>query len=118
MVKSNPDIDAYIAAAPEEARDPLQKIRALARAACPDAEEVISYKLPAFKQGKVFFYFAAFKAHIGIYPPLPRDHALVAKLDPYAGPKGNLQFKYADGIPLDLIASVIKALHQSYAIAK
>ena len=118
MVKRNTEIDAYFAAAAPEAQAALHKIREMAEVACPDAEEVISYKLPAFKQGKVFLYIAAFKHHIGIYPPLPKDHPLVKALKPYAGPKGNLQFKYSEIMPFDLIARVIKALHQAYAVKK
>jgi uncharacterized protein YdhG (YjbR/CyaY superfamily) len=111
-------IDDYIAAAPPNAQPILEKLRSLAIEICPAAEETISYKLPAFRQGKVFFYFAAFKHHIGIYPPVNEPAILVKKLQPYRGPKGNLQFQYKDGMPYDLIAAVIKALHASYAVTK
>ncbi len=111
-------IDDYIASAPENARPILAKLRKLAAELCPDAVETISYKLPAFRQGKVFFHFAAFKNHIGIYPPVKEPASLVKQLAPYRGPKGNLQFQYEAGIPYDLIEGVIKALHKSYAVTK
>lgn len=111
-------IDGYIAAAPEEARSILAKLRQMAAELYPDAEEAISYGLPAFRQGKVFFYFAAFKNHIGIYPPVNAPADLVKQLGPFRGPKGNLQFQYKDGMPYDLIERVIKALHKAYAITK
>jgi uncharacterized protein YdhG (YjbR/CyaY superfamily) len=111
-------IEDLIAAAPAQGQAHLRAIRALARRLCPAAEEVISYKLPALKQGRVFFYYAAFKGHIGIYPPLREDDVLLARLAPYRGPKGNLSFKYKDGVPIDLIAEVIKALEKAYATPK
>ncbi len=111
-------VDNYIASAPENARPTLTKIRKLVAQLCPDAEETISYKLPAFRQGRVFFYFAAFKNHIGIYPPVNGPASLIKQLQPYRGPKGNLQFQYEDEMPYDLIERVIKALHKAYAVTK
>jgi uncharacterized protein YdhG (YjbR/CyaY superfamily) len=112
------EIDAYINAAPGVARPILHKIRAQARKICPDAQEVISYKLPALRQHRVFFYYAAFKNHIGLYPPVKQDEQLLAELAPYRGPKGNLQFPYAEDIPYDLIGKVIAALNKEYAVKK
>ncbi len=60
------DIDAYINVAAPEARPILKKIRSLVRDAVPEATETISYRMPAFKLKKTFFYFAAFKEHIGV----------------------------------------------------
>ena len=110
------DVDHYIQSAPPDAQATLRQIRAMVRTACPEAEEVMSYKMPAFRQGRVFIYYAAFKAHIGIYPPVTEPPALVQALKPYAGPKGNLQFPYAADMPFDLIEQVIDALHQSYSV--
>jgi uncharacterized protein YdhG (YjbR/CyaY superfamily) len=118
MRRDSPQITSYIAAAPRDGQTALRQIRKLARQLCPDAEEVISYKIPAFKQGRVFLYFAAFKSHIGIYPPVKGSAKLMRELAPFTGPKGNLIFKYADGIPIDLVSKTIQALHKSYAIEK
>jgi uncharacterized protein YdhG (YjbR/CyaY superfamily) len=101
-------IDAYIAAAAPEARPILEKIRALVRAAAPDAEEAISYRMPAFKQGGILLYFAAFKAHIGVFPPVRGDAALEAALAPYAGEKGNLRFPLDRPIPYALIERIAR----------
>jgi len=70
-------IDDYIAHAAANVRPVLKKIRAIVKAVAPRAQETISYQLPAFRQGRVFFYFAAFKAHIGVYPPVKGDAALL-----------------------------------------
>jgi Conserved hypothetical protein (Lin0512_fam)/Domain of unknown function (DUF5655) len=67
------DIDEYIASASVEVRPILNKIRILISGKFPDAQETISYQLPAFKLGRTFIYFAAFKNHIGIFPPVKND---------------------------------------------
>lgn len=110
-------VDEYIAAADPKAREILQAIRAAAKAAVPDATECISYQMPALRHKKVFFYFAGFKKHIGVYPPV-QDQALDAELSGYRGPKGNLQFPLTEPVPYALIARVAKALAKQYAAAK
>jgi uncharacterized protein YdhG (YjbR/CyaY superfamily) len=109
-------VDQYIAAAPEHAQPILRTLRQMARERCPDAEETINYKMPAFRVGRVFLYFAAFKHHIGVYPPVEEPAALVEALKPYRGPKGNLQFPYDKAMPFDLIGEVIDALYAAYAV--
>ena len=78
------------------------------RAAAPDAEEAISYKIPAFTMNGVVVYFAAFKNHIGVYPPVKGDAALLRAVSPYAGEKGNLRFPLDRPIPYDLIKRITK----------
>ncbi len=74
MEKTAPkSIDEYIAASPTEVQPILQKIRKTIAAAAPEAQEVISYRMPAFKLHGILVYFAAFKAHIGLYPPVRGD---------------------------------------------
>lgn len=106
---SDPIAD-YIAAAAPEAQPVLRRIRAAVRAAVPDAEECISYRMPALRVRKVFFYFAAFKKHIGIYPPVKGSATLQKRLAPFRGPKGNLQFPLDRPMPYALIAQVAKTL--------
>jgi len=101
-------VDEYIAGFPADIRVVLQAVRATVRAAAPDAEERISYRVPAVFQHGVVVYFAAFKRHIGLFPPV-EDPAVRARVAPYAGPKGNLQFPYDRPMPHRLIAEVVKA---------
>lgn len=101
-------IDAYIDAFPPEVRAILEKIRATIRDAAPDAEEAISYRIPAFKLNGVLFYFAAFRHHIGLYPPVRGDASLMKRVAPYAGEKGNLRFALDRPIPYDLIARITR----------
>jgi uncharacterized protein YdhG (YjbR/CyaY superfamily) len=102
------NIDEYIAAAAPAARPLLVKIRRVARAAAPEAEEVISYRVPAFRQRGILIYFAAFKDHIGVFPPVSGDAELERALQPYAGPKGNLKFPMDRPIPYALIRRIVK----------
>jgi uncharacterized protein YdhG (YjbR/CyaY superfamily) len=53
-------------------------------------------------------YFAAFKKHIGLYPPVRGDQKLMRDAAPYAGEKGNLQFPLGQRIPFGLIRRVVK----------
>jgi uncharacterized protein YdhG (YjbR/CyaY superfamily) len=101
-------IDEYIAAAPAEVRAVLQAVRATIRSAAPTAVERISYRMPAFFLDGALVYFAAFKQHIGLYPPV-RDAALRAELARYAGAKGNLRFPLSEPMPHALIRRVVLA---------
>lgn len=101
-------IDEYIAGFPPDVQTVLNKVRATVREAAPDAEERISYRMPAFFQDGVIIYFAAFKKHIGLFPPVT-DAKLRVALARYAGPKWNLRFPLAEEIPYALIRRVVKA---------
>jgi len=85
----------------------LKKIRMTISAAAPGAQEVISYRMPAFRLRGILVYFAAFKAHIGLYPPVSGDARLEKALSPYSGPKGNLKFPIDQPIPYALIKRVV-----------
>ena len=102
------DIDQYIAAFPPEVQAILQQIRLTISAAAPDALEAISYQIPAFKLNGVLVYFAAFKNHIGFYPPVSGDAKLEKAISPYAGEKGNLRFPLDQPIPYGLIERIVK----------
>ena len=101
-------VDDYIAAQPEAVRPLLRQIRAIVHDEAPQAEETISYRMPAYRHGGVLLYFAAFKQHIGLYPPVRGDADLLKELAPYRGAKGNLTFPLADALPLDLIRRVAR----------
>lgn len=101
-------IDDYIQAFPPEIQSILETIRTTIRKAAPAAEEAISYKMPAFQQNGILVYFAAFKKHIGLFPPVSGDPAIEKAIAPYAGPKGNLQFPLDRPIPYDLIERIVR----------
>ncbi len=101
-------VDDYIAASPSAVRPILRKIRRTIRAAAPAAEEIISYRMPAFRQRRILVYFAAFKGHIGLYPPISGDARLEKAVAAYAGPKGNLKFPLDRPIPYALIKRIVR----------
>ncbi len=101
-------IDEYIASSQPEVQPILHQIRQTIHLAAPVAEDVISDSMPAFRQGGILVYFAAFKKHIGIFPPVKGDAALMKAITCYAGPKGNLQFPLDQPIPYNLIERIVK----------
>ena len=105
--KSPADIDDYIQCCPREVQPVLERVRKTVRAAAPEASEVISYRMPAFKLRGIIIYFAAFKNHIGIFPPIKGDPKLLKAVWPYAGDKGNLRFPLDEPIPYGLIKRVV-----------
>jgi uncharacterized protein YdhG (YjbR/CyaY superfamily) len=113
-MKAAASIDEYIATFPPDIQEILQKIRATIARALSKAQEKISYRIPAFALDGDVIYFAAFKKHIGVYPPV-RDPKLKKELARYAGPKGNLQFPLAEGIPYALIGRIAKVRAQENA---
>lgn len=108
-------IDAYIELADPAVREILCEIRAVINANTPTADECMSYEMPAFKHTRPFIYFAAFKKHIGVYPPVTNNESLILELLKYRNEKGNLSFPLKEPIPYKLIGQVAKALYKQYA---
>jgi uncharacterized protein YdhG (YjbR/CyaY superfamily) len=103
------NIDQYVAACPPEVRAILRRLRStITRAAPPEAEELISYRMPAFRLHGILVYFAAFKNHIGMFPPIRGDAKLQAAVAKYAGPKGNLKFPLDQPFPYALVTRIVK----------
>ena len=101
-------IDEYIAGFSPEVQAILQRIREAVRNAAPEAKEAISYRMPAFMLHGLLVYFAAFKRHIGVYPPVAGDASLEIELSPFAGEKGNLRFPLDQPIPYHLIERIVE----------
>lgn len=101
-------IDDYIAGFSPEVQAILQRIRLTIGKTAPDAQETISYQIPAFELHGALVYFAAFKNHIGFYPPVRGDARLEKRVSRYAGEKGNLRFPLDQPIPYDLIEGIVK----------
>ena len=101
-------IDEYIASCSPEVQPILEKIRSTIKQAAPDAEEKISYRMPTFTLMGNLIHFAAFKKHIGLYPPVKGDEKLQAATARYQGEKGNLRFPLDEPIPYALIGRIVK----------
>ena len=102
------DIDEYIAIQIPEVQILLEQMRQTIKKAAPEAEEVISYNMPAFKYHGMLVYFAAYKNHIGFYAT-PTGHSEFEKeLSVYKQGKGSVQFPLTQPLPLDLIIRIVK----------
>lgn len=86
----------------------LEEMRMILRKALPEAEEVISYGMPAFKYGKVLVFFAANKHHLGFYPTASGIAAFSNELKKYTYSKGAIQFPYEINLPKGLITRIAK----------
>lgn len=106
--KSFSSIDEYIAGFPEETQKLLQEMRAVIRAAAPDAQEKISYQMPTFYLEGNLAHFAAFKQHIGFYPAPQGIEEFKERLSAYKGAKGSVQFPLDKPIPFDLVNDIVK----------
>lgn len=88
----------------------LKRVRAAIRAAAPQAEEVISYKIPAYKlHGRPIMFFAAWSKHYSLYPASGRAIAALAdQLAPYQVSKGTIRIPLTVPVPVKLIARLVK----------
>jgi uncharacterized protein YdhG (YjbR/CyaY superfamily) len=122
MAKTDPSpVDAYIAAQPAATRRVLEKVRAILRKALPGAEEVISYKIPAYRlHGGIVVYFAGWKQHYALYPvTAPLIAAFKDDLAPYElSHKGTVRFRLDAPVPVRLIARIAKYRAQEVAERK
>jgi len=101
----------YIAAQPKASQRVLRNVRSVIRKALPDADEVISYGMPAYKQhGYVVLYFAGWREHYSLYPVNAR---LIASVKPQAATyevndKGTIRFPLSKPVPARMIAAIAK----------
>ena len=102
------NIDKYIAGFPKDTQELLEQIRVTIRNAAPEAEEVISYQMAAFRLHKILVYFAGFKNHIGFYPGASGVEAFKKELSVYKSGKGSVQFPLDKPIPSELITWIVK----------
>ncbi len=102
------DIDRYIGSRPDHVREKLGELRQIIRSAAPKAEEVISYRMPAFKLNGILVYFAACKNHIGFYPTGSGITAFEKELTVYNYSKGAIQFPLDKPLPIGLIKRIVK----------
>lgn len=101
-------IDDYIAQFPGDVQKKLIELRAVIKAAAPDAEEKISYQMPTFTLKGNLVHFAAYKNHIGFYPTPSGIEAFKQDLALYEGAKGSIKFPIDKPLPLELISKMVK----------
>ena len=101
-------IDEYIATFPPNVQAILETLRQTIKAAAPQAEETISYGMPAFRLNGVLVWFAAFKNHVGFYPRVSAIEAFKDKLAVYETSKGTVKFPLTEPLPLGLIGEIVR----------
>jgi uncharacterized protein YdhG (YjbR/CyaY superfamily) len=110
-------IDAYIDAAPKEARKKLREMRACVHKVAPGAKESIKWRMPAFSYRRILVMFAAFKHHIGFYPTRSAMSSFAKELSNFTTGRGSIQFPLEKPLPLALIRR-ITALRVRESLAK
>ena len=102
-------INEYVSTLPENAQKAMSEIIAAIKAKVPDAEEHISYNMPAFKvNGEYFVHFSVWKNHIGMYPIPAGNEVFQKAIEPYRSAKSSLNFPLDKPMPIKLIEKVIK----------
>jgi len=106
-----PQVHAYFTSTPPKARAALKKIRAAIRSVAPRAEEVFSYRIPAFKlEGRSLVWYAAFKSHCSLFPMTGAiRRKLATALKGYVMAKGTVRLPLAKPIPVGLVRKLVKA---------
>lgn len=98
----------YFSTLPKEVKLKLQELRSTIQKAAPEAEEVISYNIPAFKLNGILVWYAAFKFHIGFFPRASGIEHFQKELSKYKSSKGAVQFPLKKPLPLSLVTKIVK----------
>ena len=101
-------VDEYITWFPASTQKLLKQLRATIKKAVPQAEEVISYAMPAYKLNGILVYFAAYENHIGFYPTGRGVERFKKELVNYKSGKGSVQFPIDEPLPLELVTEIVK----------
>lgn len=101
-------VEEYLASFPKRVRDALGPLRSTIKQAAPDAEEVISYNMPAFKRNGMLVWYGAHKDHIGFYPRASAILAFKKELAGYKTSKGAVQFPVEEAIPASLVKKIVR----------
>ena len=115
------NVNEYHQAFPKDIQERLQTIRTLVHQAAPEADEVISYQIPAFKMGKRFLiYYSAYAKHISLSSPW--SDALLKEFAPelkgFTVSKSAIQLPNDKALPIDFIKRVLKFRKKEIEAAK
>ena len=108
--RSPKTIDEYLASVNANHRDALQKIREAIHAVAPNAEECISYGIPAFRlNGRSLVFFGAWANHCALYPGSSAMKEFRNELRDFQTSKGTLRFSPDNPLPVALVKKLVKA---------
>ena len=101
-------VDEYFSTFPKNVKNILTQLRKTIKQAAPQAEELISYNMPAFKLNGILVYYAAYNKHIGFYPTASGIETFKNELSVYKWAKGSIQFPLDQPLPTELITNIVK----------
>jgi uncharacterized protein YdhG (YjbR/CyaY superfamily) len=101
-------IDEYIADQPIAIRPFMEKLRQIVNKNAPDAKEVISYGMPAYRLHGMLLYFSAFTNHYSLFAFPDAIIAFKDKLKGYELSKGTIRFPLDKPVPVKLITEIVK----------
>ena len=101
-------VEQYFSTLSEPAKTKMEQMRETIKKAAPEAEEVISYNIPAFRSNGMLVWYAAFAHHIGLYPRVSGIEAFKKELAGYKSAKGSVQFPMDQPLPVGLIRKIVK----------
>ena len=108
LTKGDQTHDSYLAALPEDKRAALERLRRAIRAAVPQAEECISYGVPAFRlKGRFLVAYGAAKNHCAFYPGAIVE-SLQDELAEYETSKGTIRFPAEKPLPAALVKRLVR----------
>jgi uncharacterized protein YdhG (YjbR/CyaY superfamily) len=103
-------VEEYLAGVPAAARKRYAELRRAVRAAAPDAEETISYRMPALRYRGALVYYGAFADHVSLFlGSAALRERMVKELRSYAGGTGTIQFPLDQEIPVALVQRIVRA---------
>lgn len=102
------NVGEYIAAQPKDVQAILNRFRSTIKSVAPNAEEVIRYQMPAYKQNGMLVFFAGNKNHIGFYPTGSGIENFKNEIAKYKWSKGAIQFPLDKPLPVTLIKKIVK----------
>jgi uncharacterized protein YdhG (YjbR/CyaY superfamily) len=101
-------IDEYHSAYPKEIAETLEKLRSAIKSAVPEAGEIISYNMPAFRFHGILVYYAVHTRHIGLYPGTKTvNDVFKEELKNYDASVGTIRFPLGKPLPLSLIKKIV-----------
>jgi uncharacterized protein YdhG (YjbR/CyaY superfamily) len=101
-------VEEYLASFPDKKRKLLEEFRKIVKKAAPEAEEVISYNMPALKFHGILLYYAGHTNHIGFYPASSKVIEIFNdEIKGLATSKGTIQFQFENELPADLVKKIV-----------
>ena len=107
-------VEEYILTQDERVRPRLEELRAILRAAHPDAEERISWSMPTYWRGRNLIHFAASKQHLGVYPGGEATTVFARELEGFNVSKGTIRLPYDKELPAELLAKIARWCRKEY----